>query len=344
MNARLTGRSALLAALLLAFACAPGARAADDHHDRAPSDPFRLQPLRGGVHALYGRGGNVGFYVGPRSVLLIDDQFKDLAPGIKAQVEKVTPLPIRFLVNTHHHGDHVGGNEFFSQFAEVLAHENVRTHMLASPAEILAAGPRVSDSLKALAAATTDSAKRASLNSTTQRVDDQVMWAKTVKIEEIAPLVTLAGTGEMRVHLGDETIRLVHYDSAHTDGDCVVFFEKAHVIHMGDVYFHAVIPYIDWQHGASVPGYMNFIDSVLAHAPDDAMFIPGHGEVSDAAGLREFRAYLADLSVATRGAHDAGKTMAQAVESVKLPKYEKWSGYKERLGANVEAAWRTIYR
>jgi len=109
---------------------------AQEHHDRAANDPFTLKPLAGNVYALYGRGGNVGFYVGPDAVVVVDSQFKDLAPGIVEKIKSVTDKPIKYLVNTHHHGDHVGGNEVFRHFAVIIGHDNVRTRMLASPAEI----------------------------------------------------------------------------------------------------------------------------------------------------------------------------------------------------------------
>src|SRR5437879_1594879 len=96
-----------------------------EHHDRAPQDIFRVKPLSGNVYALYGRGGNIGFFVGPDAVLVIDSQFKDIAPGIVEQIKKVSDKPIKFLLNTHHHGDHVGGNEVFRQFAMIVAHDNV---------------------------------------------------------------------------------------------------------------------------------------------------------------------------------------------------------------------------
>src|SRR5512142_3470240 len=101
-----------LAAAALAALALP-LLAHDEHHDRKSDDPFTLVPLRGGVHALYGRGGNVGFYVGPDAVVVIDAQFKDLAPGIVEKIRATTDKPIRYLLNTHHHGDHTGGNEVF---------------------------------------------------------------------------------------------------------------------------------------------------------------------------------------------------------------------------------------
>jgi glyoxylase-like metal-dependent hydrolase (beta-lactamase superfamily II) len=120
--------------LLFSFATAAQGQ---EHHQQPPADPFRLKALSGGVHALYGRGGNVGFLVGPDAVLVVDSQFRDLAPGIVEKIRTVSDKPIRYLINTHHHPDHVGGNEVFRQFAIIIAHDNVRKRMLASPVEIL---------------------------------------------------------------------------------------------------------------------------------------------------------------------------------------------------------------
>jgi glyoxylase-like metal-dependent hydrolase (beta-lactamase superfamily II) len=131
--------TALFSALLLSPAQAAPAPAAGTpaHHDRAPDERFRLQPLTGGVHALFGRGGNVGFLVGPDAVLVVDSQFKDMAPGIVEQIQRVTDKPIKYLANTHHHGDHVDGNDTFRPIAVIIAHDNVRKRMLASPQAIL---------------------------------------------------------------------------------------------------------------------------------------------------------------------------------------------------------------
>src|ERR1700730_13972505 len=146
--------------------------ASAEHHDRKPEDIFRVKPLSGGVYALYGRGGTVGFFVGPDAVLVIDSQFKDIAPGIVAEIRKVSDQHIRFLINTHHHGDHVGGNEIFRPFAMILAHDNVRTRMLADPARILQEYP-----------AQLEEAKKAGNADTVKFLADQIKWAKKVKVE-----------------------------------------------------------------------------------------------------------------------------------------------------------------
>lgn len=301
----------------------PGA----DHHDQAPKDPFRLQPLRGNVYALYGRGGNIGFFVGPDAVLVVDSQFKDLAPGIVAQIRKVTDKPIKFLLNTHHHGDHVGGNEVFKQFAMIIAHDNVRTRMLASPADIQRDYP-----------ARLEEAKKAGNADMVKFLTDQIAWAKTMKVEDIpAPILTY--DSQLTIHIGDETIRVWHLPPAHTDGDSVVYFEKANVLHMGDDFFNQVIPFIDVESGGSVAGYVAAIDRVVGKVPANVQVIPGHGEVSDVAGLKILRQYVVDLLDAARKARSAGKSKEDFVRDVNLPAYSAWNGYKVRFKANAGSAW-----
>lgn len=301
--------------------------AGDDHHDRQPSDIFRVKPLAGGVYALYGRGGNIGFFVGPDAVLVVDSQFKDIAPGIVAEIKKVSDKPIKFLLNTHHHGDHVGGNEVFKQFAMIVAHDNVRKRMLASPADILREYP-----------ARLEAAKKAGNEQSVKALSEQIEWAKKVKVEEIpAPIMTF--DSELRIHIGDETIQVWHLPPAHTDGDSVVYFEKAKVLHMGDDLFNKVIPFIDIAAGGSVKGYLAALDKVAARVPADAVVIPGHGEVTDVAGIKAFRQYIADLLDAAGKARAAGKSKEDFVKEVDLPAYKEYQGYKDRFKANAGSAY-----
>jgi glyoxylase-like metal-dependent hydrolase (beta-lactamase superfamily II) len=298
-----------------------------DHHERKADDVFRKQELSRGVYMLYGRGGNVGFLVGPDAVLVVDSQFKELAPGIVAQIQSVSDRPIKYLVNTHHHGDHTGGNEVFRPFAVILAHENVRKRMLVSPQTILKEYP-----------AYLEEAKKAGKAEDVKFLEDSIAWAKKVKVEEIAaPVVTF--DSEVRVHVGDETIGVWHTPPAHTDGDSVVYFEKAKVVHMGDVFFNRSIPFIDVNSGGSAKGYLAAIDAVSARVPADVKVIPGHGEATDLAGLKEFRQFIADLIDAAKQARAANKTKEQFAAACDLPKYKSYEGYADRLKEACAAAW-----
>jgi cyclase len=320
--------TALLSVLLLlspAQATAPAAT--PQHHQRPKDERFRLQPLAGGVHALYGRGGNVGFLVGPDAVLVVDSQFKDMAPGIVEQIQGVTDKPIKYLVNTHHHGDHVGGNDTFRPIAVIIAHDNVRKRMLASPEAILRDYPGQAAE-----------ARKAGNEARAKQLEEQIEWAKKVKVEEIpAPVVTY--DHELRIHVGGETIQVWHTPPAHTDGDSVVYFEKANVLHMGDLFFHKVVPFIDVKSGGSPAGYLKALDAVIARVPADVTIIPGHGEVTNLDGLRGLRQYVTDVIETARKAKAAGKTKEQFLAEVDLPAYKDYQGYADRFKANATAAW-----
>lgn len=313
---------------LAAAAQTPSPKPTPDHHERPSDAVFRVQPLGGDVYALHGRGGNVGFFVGPEAVTVIDSQFKDLAPGIVAEIKKVTDKPIKFLINTHYHGDHVGGNEVFRGFAMIIAQDNVRTRMLASPETIKRDYP-----------AMLENARKSGNAEMAKFFQDQIEWAGKVKVEEIpAPMLTF--DSELRIHPGGgETIQIWHLPPAHTDGDSVVFFEKAKVLHMGDDFFNKVVPFIDVKGGGSARGYVAAIDRVLARVPSDVKVIPGHGEVSDLAGLKAFRQYVAEVVDAASKAKAAGKSKEDFLKEVDLPAYKDYGGYKDRFKDNAAAAY-----
>ena len=297
------------------------------HHDRKPDEVFRRAELSRGVYVLYGGGGNVGFLVGPDAVLVVDSQVRQLGPGVVKQIQGVTDKPIKYLLNTHHHGDHTGGNDAFKQFAVIIAHDNVRKRMLEAPQTILREWP-----------AELEEAKKKGDAESVAYIEDAIAWAKKIKIEEIAaPVITFES--EVRIHVGDETIAVWHTPPAHTDGDSVVYFEKANVLHMGDLFFYKVIPFIDVKAGGSARGYLDAIDKVIARVPPDVKIIPGHGEVTDLAGLKTFRQYVADILDAARKAKAAGKSKEEFLKTVDLPAYKTWDGYGERFQESAAAAW-----
>jgi cyclase len=297
------------------------------HHEQTPQDIFKLQEMGGSVYALYGRGGNIGFFVGPESVFVIDSQFLDLAPGIVEQIKKVTDKPIKYLLNTHHHGDHTGGNEYFLKFAQILAHDNVRKRMLASPQDILETFP-----------AELEKARKANNADRIKYFEEQIAWAKKVKVEEI-PLPFLTFDSEFRIYLGSETIQVWHVPPSHTDGDSVAYFEKANVLHTGDLFFNKVIPFIDVKGGGSANGYLAAIDKVIARVPQNVKVIPGHGEVTDLVGLKQFRQYIQDVIETANKAKAAGKSKEAFLNEVDLPEYKEWRGYADRFKDNAEAAF-----
>ena len=324
----------ILALAVLAFTARPAlahepvqAAGQAPHHERPEDAIFKTTPLRGGVYALAGRGGNVGFVVGPDYAIVVDSQFKDIAPGILRQVAKVTDKPVKFLVNTHHHGDHTGGNDAFKPVSVIVAHENVRRRMLKSP-----------EDLKRDLPGRIEAAKAAGQAERVKQLEDALAAAKAVKIEEIAAPILTFEAG-VKLHIGGETLHVVHTPPAHTDGDSFVFFEKANVLHMGDLFFNKTIPFIDTGSGGSAAGYLDALAQAIAYVPADAIVIPGHGEVTDIAGLKAARQYITDLIGAAKAAKAAGRTKEQFLAEVDLLAYKDHSGYKDRFKANATAAW-----
>ena len=241
----------------------------------------KAEKVAGSVYMLTGMGGNIGASVGADGIVVIDDQYAPLAPKIEAALESITDKPVRFILNTHYHGDHTGGNEYFGKSAPLVAHENVR---------------------KRLAAGTT-----------------AFGHATPPAPAGALPIVTFNDT--LTIHLNGEDVRAIHMPHGHTDGDAVIWFTKSNVVHMGDQFFNGMLPFIDLENGGSVRGLMANIEKVLATVPDDAKIIPGHGALSDKAGLRKFLDTLKATLAAVQQGIAAGKTLDQLKEEKVL---EPW--------------------
>jgi len=246
---------------------------------------IKVQKVSGSVYMLEGLGGNIGASVGDDGIVMVDDEFLPLADKIEAALKGITDKPVKFVLNTHWHGDHTGGNPHFGEKAPIIAQENVRKR--------LATGGKTKFG-------ETKPAPKAAL-----------------------PVITFED--KVSVHLNGEDIRAIHIPQGHTDGDSVIFFTQSNVVHMGDDFFNGgIFPFIDIDSGGSVQGMIAGDEKVLAETPDDVKFIPGHGPLGNKDDLRKFIAMLKETSTAVQAGIKKGKTLDQLKQEKVLAKWDSW--------------------
>jgi glyoxylase-like metal-dependent hydrolase (beta-lactamase superfamily II) len=237
---------------------------------------IKTTEVSGHVHMLEGAGGNIGVSVGSDGLLIVDSQFAPLAEKITNALQQLNPGRLKFVLNTHHHGDHTGSNAAFgAKEAIIVAQSNVRSRLA---------------SAKAAAAA--------------------------------LPVITFNDSAS--VHFNGEEIQLLHVGTGHTDGDSIIFFTQANVVHMGDQYVSAGFPYIDFGSGGNVDGYIATQQAVLAKVKPDTKIIPGHGPLATVEMLRDYNAMLVESVALVRKGMAEGKTLEQ-LRADGLP--EKWSSF-----------------
>lgn len=249
---------------------------------------IKVARVAGNVYMLQGAGGNIGVSVGDDGIVIVDDQFAPLAPKIQAALQGISEKPVRFVINTHYHFDHVGGNAFFQQRAPVIAHDNVR--------------------------------KRLASGGTAGNFGSLKIEMKP-SASEALPVVTF--DHEATVHLNGEDIRALHLPSGHTDGDVMVLFTGSNVVHMGDDFVTYGFPAVDLQAGGSVKGMIAALERAASELPADVKIIPGHGPISGLADVRKFAAVLKETMGVVEKALKAGKTLEQMQKERIL---EPWKG------------------
>ncbi len=231
-------------------------------------------PLATGISMLTGSGGNIGLSVGDDGAFIIDDQYAPLTDKINAAVAKLTSRPVRFVINTHWHGDHTGGNENYGKAgAVIVAHDNVRKRM------------------------------------GVQQVNEFFKSTSPPSPAAALPVITFADS--VTLHLNGDEVEVTHVAPAHTDGDVVVRFARANVIHMGDLYMNGFYPFIDVASGGKVDGVVAAADKVLAMANDQTKIIPGHGPLATRATLKVYRDMIATIRDRIRSQLTAGKSLAE---------------------------------
>lgn len=243
--------------------------------------------IAGPVYMLEsGSAGNIGVIADPSGAIMIDSAFERFAGPIRSALKA---LPgggkIRFLVNTHWHSDHTDGNKAFGPGATVVAQENVRS-LLAKP---------------------------------------QSLMGQTTPALPADALPSVTYSDSLTLYIGDLPVRLVHYPNAHSNGDTVVFVDKYKVIHMGDMFFHNMFPFMDVANGGNIESWVKNLDSILSTIPPDTKIIPGHGRLVGVAELKAFRQMLYDSAEIVRKQMKEGKTLEQ-IKAAGLPdRFDPWT-------------------
>lgn len=254
---------------------------------QANMDSVRIQtiPAGPGVYMLLGSGGNIALAVGDDYAFLVDDQFAPLTARILAAVAAVTTKPVKFLVNTHWHGDHSGGNENIANAGVIIvAHDNVRTRMSAEHFN-------------------------ATLNSRTPASPKGAL-----------PVVTFGET--VAFYNGGETIHVVHVPPSHTDGDAIVHFTRANTLHMGDLFFNGRYPFVDLSSGGSFEGVINAVNVSLAYVNETTKVIPGHGAMATRADLVLYRDVMVKIRDRVAALIKQGKTKEQVLAAKPLAEWD----------------------
>ncbi|MDP5103710.1 MAG: MBL fold metallo-hydrolase [Erythrobacter sp.] len=250
---------------------------------------IRAEPLAPGVAVLFGSGGNIAVSYGDDATILIDDQFAPLSKKIEAAIAALGASPVGYVVDTHWHYDHTGGNENFGRTgATIFAHENVRIR--------LAAGGNIGGN------------------------------AIAPSPPEALPVVTFEQG--LKFHRNGDTIRLAYFGGGHTDGDAIVFWEEKNIVHMGDLYFNiSGYPFVDLDSGGSVYNAMRSLDLAISMIDDQTKVIPGHGPMSNKAELVAYRAMIGAAVKQVEALKAAGMSLDEAVAAKPLDGFNRGQGF-----------------
>jgi len=287
--------------LLLVFAAAAAAQAQQPDYSKVQ---IKVTKVAGNVYMLEGAGGNIGVSVGDDGLLIVDDQFAPLADKIRAALKGLADKKLRFILNTHWHGDHTGGNAAFGPEGTIIAHDNVRKRLSTEQ-------------------------KSTVFNSTTPPSP-----------KEALPVITFDKT--LTVHFNGEEIRAIHFPQGHTDGDSVIFFTSSNVVHLGDDFFAGRFPFVDLESGGTVEGLVRNIGEIITKIPEGAKLIPGHGAISTVDDLKNYHRMLQQTTETVRQKIAAGKTLEQ-VKSEGLPEeWKPWGTGFIKTDRWVETIYRSL--
>ena len=257
------------------------------------------------IYMLKGRGGNIGLFIGEDAVFMIDDQFAPLTPKILAAIKEITPKKVSYLINTHWHGDHTGGNENMGkEGALIVAHDNVR--------------------------------KRMSVES--------VRRGRTVPAAPKVALPVITFDKDLTFHINGDDVLASHVHNAHTDGDAFIYFANNNVLHTGDSFFNTGFPYIDLTSGGSIDGYIEGMKKMLLIVDENTKIIPGHGNMATKKDLETYLDMLNILRSRVQAEIDKGKSVEEVKTNADITKgYESKSwwiteeGIRETIYLSLKA-------
>ena len=247
---------------------------------------IKATKISGNVYMLEGAGGNIGVSVGEDGILIVDDEFAPLADKIKAALKQLGEGKLKFVLNTHWHGDHTGGNPVFGPDAPIIAHDNVRKRM-----------------------------------STEQR-SEFFKQTTPASPKEALPVITF--NESLSVHFNGEEIRVIHFPQGHTDGDSVIFFTKSNVVHMGDDFFANRFPFVDLDSGGTVQGLIKNIADIMPKLPPDVKLIPGHGPISTVDDLKAYHRMLVTTTDIVQQKMKAKKSLDQIKKEGLPDEWKSW--------------------
>jgi len=269
--------------LLLAMTLTSVANAQDEKVE------YVSTPLSGTVTMIKGRGGNIAISAGEDGVFIIDDQLQPLTDQLLAAIRQIDERPVRFVINTHYHGDHVGGNEALGKSGSVIiAHDNIRQRM------------------------STDQFNR--------------FMDSTTPAYPAASLPVLTFNDRVSLHLNGESVTVHHVPRGHTDGDSIVHFPGSNVVHMGDIYFNGLYPYIDLDGGGSIQGMIAAVELGLQLADEKTRIIPGHGPLSNRDELAVYLDFLVSARNNVQELIDQGLGLEQAIAARPTAEWDEQLG------------------
>jgi len=256
------------------------------HHSE--STGFKQTAITSQITLLQGKGGNIAVLEGPQGLLMVDADYQHMSDALKTALqEKGGADKLSYIVNTHWHGDHTQGNLALGSYAPIVAHDNVRARLL-----------------------------------TRQEIR---LFKMTSEPYPEPALPSLTYQQQMTMHFNGEQIQLVHYPASHTDGDTVLYFKKANVVHTGDLFFNGIYPFVDIDSGGSVANLAANVEQILQRIDDKTVLIPGHGPLAKKADLEAFRQMLLGTRTEVKAMLDKGMSLEQMQKQGLSGQWQEWA-------------------